>query len=243
MKNDIDINKELENLFIENIKSFDKEKYKKIDYSNPLLMKCWKDYITEPSKRILYVGRETNSWYSIGKDERYCFNEEGLFNVTQLMSLYQEFDFQYSNDFFNLLHKINLELFGIHNTFGKKPIIHNFLWTNIFKMGRKCYGKGRPRKAIQTWEYENFNIFRKEVMITKPAIIIYVTGHTKRCDEFYIRRVLDDAQFIPINGNNDIIEVNCPSIKIPMYRIPRPEIYKHDIIIKTIVNHFNNIHQ
>ena len=126
---------------------------------------------------------ETSSWYS---DED-CTDERGYYNISKLVDLVvNKFDFKFEKKyrFFSLLYKLEKELNNVENELGKSPKVHNFIWTNVFKFGRYNAGKGRPIKKVQDWEQHNLNILRNEIEITKPDLIIFVTGNGANDDNF-----------------------------------------------------------
>ncbi len=236
-----EINDKLIALYTKHLCKFPKDEIEKSfgtdDYSNPLLIHCWEDY-TKDYIRILYIGRETSSWYS-GDD---CTDEQGYYNIEKLVDLVvNKFDFKFKKKyrFFSLLYKLEKKFNNIENELGKSPKVHNFLWTNVFKFGRYDEGKRRPIKKVQDWEQNYLNILRNEIEITKPDLIIFVTGNGVNDDEYYIKRVLGKFQIYNINGQKDIVEVKSEGINIPMYRVPRPERFKHDTIVDILVKHYN----
>lgn len=190
----------------------------------------------------MYIGRETNSWYSQNPTDKILYDDYGLFDIEQLTNLVVRFDFVYKNQFFYLLHKINKKLNGISCKCGQRPFIHNFIWTNIFKFGRKTKEKGRPKIGVQEWEQKNFNILKDEIKITQPNLIIFVTGKGIDDDTFFIKRVLGDISTTQIDSQRNIVEIQNDEIDIPMYRVLRPEWQKRDTIntiVNLLVNHYN----
>ena len=235
-----EINRKLTDLYKEHLCKYTKTELENAfgtnDYSNPLLIHCWEDY-TKDYVRIMYIGRETSSWYS----DDFCEDVNGYYDISKLIDLVKvKFDFKFEKKykFFSLLYKIEYALNHVQNELGKSPKIHNFLWTNVFKFGRHDARKGRPLKNVRDWERQHFNILRDEIRITQPDLVIFVTGKGKNHDQDFLNPVLGDIRIISIENQTDIVEINCDGIDIPMYRIPRPENYKHNKIIDTLTKHF-----
>ena len=91
----------------------------------------------------------------------------------QNSNLYEEFFlsgncYSYGGQFWNGISRcVQLVEQEINEKFG-------VVWNNIIKVG-KC-GKGAPTESIQDIQFEHFNVFKKEIEILKPDLLIFFSG-------------------------------------------------------------------
>lgn len=170
----MEINEQLEALygkyfdnFIEELLKLEKESNE--ECSNPLLMYCWEDEYKNANVKLLFIGEETNTWY---EEE-----PKGKNKLKENINFYRKFGFgvdsnkKYNSPFWNFIRQINEHLNG-------KSAQHSFLWTNINKIGRKT-GVGAPSEDFLKIEKEKFNVLKEEIKITKPDVVIFMTGTSK----------------------------------------------------------------
>jgi hypothetical protein len=181
-----------------------------IKAASPLLIKVDEKYENADIK-IMICGQETYGWNgSIGDKnidflmndyEAYLYDNQDYFNT----------NVNYKNDEYSKnerLKKKNKRIFWnnanfkyfeekLTEHFGKKNKKTAFIWNNLSKIGNsKEYknGKGKPSKKVVELEKKYFNVFKKEVEILKPNIIIFTTG--KR--DYLINDIFGgDVKFLP----------------------------------------------
>ncbi|TMN21895.1 uracil-DNA glycosylase family protein [Lentibacillus cibarius] len=133
--------------------------------THPLLLKLTDEVAyQEADIKIMFVGKETNDW-------------EGTFGHYHVKGL---------QDFY--------ETFWNKDTKAKKTLFWKFMrkwisqieeelpnasvsvtWNNIYKIGRS--GKrGKPNKATQEITKRDFCVFKEELRILKPDVVIFLTG-------------------------------------------------------------------
>jgi len=133
--------------------------------SNPLLLKLSnEDAYLSADIKLMIVGKENNGW-------------EGDFynDMESILKVYEDFapvgePYGYMGSFRN---HYNIITENIKSTFPDKKV--SWVWNNIFKIA-KSVGTGTPPAHIHNFIIENFNVFRDEVLILKPHIIIFLTG-------------------------------------------------------------------
>ena len=165
------MNKELKKLYASKWEILSKELNKvlndntiPIKPTNPLLIKLHnEEEYKNADFRIMFVGQETNDWDSV-------FHA----NLDIVLNVYQDFTsgrrFAHKGHFKN---HINRFLNLIEQKYPNKKT--EWVWNNIVKIGR-AEEKGYPPNEIINIEREYFNIFKEELRILKPNIIIFFTG-------------------------------------------------------------------
>lgn len=144
--------------------AIDNGEMKNDDYSFPLLMYCWEKEYLASKQKLLFVGQETNKWWADAES----FWADNMIAATT--GYYKEFALgkNLSSPFWQAVNKINQAI--------NSGMSLNFLWTNIFKFGRKD-DKGHPCKVVQELELENFNVLASEIQIISPDVVIFFTGN------------------------------------------------------------------
>lgn len=160
--------------------TFDVEMQKKI--SAPFLINVDKNYI-EADRKILFVGKETNLWWGKLNDfiampdsiqilkERYTAEFFGGEVKTKNSTIKTYKAEQWGNPFFTEYKKIRKELLG-----DKKG---SLIWSNLLKMDFDS-GKGYSKNSKNVKDIVSIskNIFRKELEILKPDIVVFATSYT-----------------------------------------------------------------
>lgn len=146
--------------------AIDNGEMKNDDYSFPLLMYCWEKEYLASNKKLLFIGQETNTWWADA--DKGSFWADNMISATT--GYYKEFALgkNLSSPFWQAVNKINSAV--------NPNMEFNFLWTNIFKFGRKD-DKGHPCKVVQELELENFNVLASEIEIISPDVVIFFTGN------------------------------------------------------------------
>ena len=178
-----DLSSEMFNVNIE----LDKENRKSEKGTNPLLLKVNDDYVDADIK-IMFFGQETNMW--LGERNNGAF----LGEIQPVIDLYHgfyidEFCYKYGGQFWNGISRLKKI---ISNKLPEKKI--GFLWNNVVKIGR-C-DKGFPTK-INSLTNKYFNVIPNEIEITKPDIIIFLSGPNYDSE---IRKIFGDFKTKAIGG-------------------------------------------
>jgi len=133
----------------------------------------------------MFVGKETNGW------NNQDISLEGIIDhCIKLAKETMSREYNKSRPFWNFIKKIN-------ETINPEKEL-NFIWNNINKFGKKkttgITGSGRGRASKQVLEQENeyFNVFITELEITKPDVVIFLTGPSYDKD---IKKKLPNVKF------------------------------------------------
>lgn len=154
-------------------------------FSYPLLMKVFPDY-KFVKKKILFVGKETYGWISTLK-------HTSNLTVELLMDSYEEFEFaKYyhgrNSPFWRFIRKI-------HQTINGTEFPNGILWTNFSKCD--C-NRTTPNYKLQRINDIGFNLIKDEIRITKPDIVLFITGWNY---EHEFQRVFSGIQYETIEEN------------------------------------------
>ncbi len=183
------------------------KKYTITDYSSPLLMTCSDDY-ENSNNRILYIGKETNSWYEGGDKALSTQNP-----ITHILDFYNDFSLGENDNriFWRFIKQCNKKL-----SVKRKA----FLWTNVNKFG-KAHGRGRPDQKVLDLENYKFNILKDEIDIIKPNVIIFLSGKDGYDDEIK-RKLGNNTIFKDIPNLQCFSKVINPILPEKTFRIYHP---------------------
>lgn len=175
--------KEVYQPYLDNLKVASQQFADKFSY--PLLMKVFPDY-EKAKRKILFVGKETYGWIDTMK------NSSDL-TVDYLMESYEEFEF--SKEY----HGRGSPFWRFVRTFQQKvngqELPNGLLWTNF----SKCDSGGTtPDYDLQKLNDSGFDLLKDEIRITKPDIIIFITGWDY---EHEFQRVFQGLQYETIEEN------------------------------------------
>ena len=160
----MEINQELKSIYepyLEKLKAVSKEHSDKFSY--PLLMNVFSDY-EKAKNKVLYVGKETYGWIDTMN------NSENL-TADYLMEGYKEFEFAKhyhgrNSPFWRFVRTCHEKLNG-------ENLPNGLLWTNF----SKCDSNGTtPDYELQKINDKGFDLIVDEIRITKPDIVIFITG-------------------------------------------------------------------
>jgi hypothetical protein len=155
--------------------------------TNPLLLSVGESY-EKADLKIMFFGQETNFW--LGERNEGAF----LGEIQPIIDLYKGFYldkycFKYGGQFWNGISRLKKLL---KDQMPDKKI--GLLWNNVVKIG-KC-DKGFPYQ-INSVTNKYFNVISEEIRITKPDIIIFLSG------PYYdneIRKILGDYNSISVSS-------------------------------------------
>lgn len=133
------------------------------DFSCPLLLSCHQEYI-DSSKRIVFIGEETNGWCEaeLGKNTISTFDD--IKNIQERYHLFVTSQ-SYKRPFWEFVYSINS-----HFNSGV-----GYMWSNTWKIGKQS-GKGKADDKINELELKYFNVSIDEMRILSPDFIIFLTG-------------------------------------------------------------------
>ncbi|MBK9732472.1 MAG: hypothetical protein IPO83_14550 [Chitinophagaceae bacterium] len=167
------MNKELESLYESKwnelsiaVKDINNDSLREIKPANPLLINIdnEEEYMNA-DLRIMIFGQETNDWHQ-------KFNLDKKITLDGYRSFFERqfgtniYPGQYWNGF-RKFRKMILE--------DKPKLQIGFLWNNIVKIG-KLGSKGFPPDYIYEIERKHFSVVKEEIEITKPNVILFLTG-------------------------------------------------------------------
>ena len=140
--------------------------------ANPLLIHIdseedWKN----ADIRLMFFGQETNRWCGEWSDE----SNPGRPGMDYVQGIYDVFFnkegcWSYGGQFWNGVSRF-IKL--LHEKYPDKKI--SLIWNNIVKIGKEN-DKGLPPDYIYEVEREHFSIIKDELEITKPNIVLFLTG-------------------------------------------------------------------
>ena len=209
------INKQLKDLYDQWLNKDLANKYDIKEYTYPVLMKCNSEYCNSKTK-ILFIEKETKDWFSGNDGYKSTPKSRTLYNINTLMDWYDLF-----NE--NLSRKVSssdyFEKIMVKTT---KEVNSKFdcLWTSMLKIERSSQ-KFPTRKELYYCEDVNISILSREIEVTNPDVIVFVTASSNNNDLTLIKYVLGtDPLFIPIKGNNQVFLVTNQEINKLIVRMP-----------------------
>ncbi|MDQ7074956.1 MAG: hypothetical protein Q9O24_07335 [Gammaproteobacteria bacterium] len=151
--------------------------------AHPLLIKVRGDY-EKADVKVMIVGQETDGWNG-------DFDSSSSKSVDFLMDDYFAYfydDFKYPYHYVGRMkkkyrrpfwNKSNFNFFSseLKSHFGGKGKKVSCIWNNVSKIGQ--IHRGRHTDEIEAMEESYFDVFRKEVEILRPNIIIFSSGPTR----------------------------------------------------------------
>ena len=158
------------------------------DYSNPLLLFFDEEKYKSSDIHVMIFGQETKGW--IDKDNLLGTPEE-VSSVYQNFFCLENFYKGYGRSSFWKAFRFFQKEIQIANP--DKSIY--FSWNNINKIG-KSEGVGINFKAEKI-EREFFSVIVSEVELSKPDVVIFLTGPNRDCS---ILHHFEDAEFISIDS-------------------------------------------
>lgn len=195
---------------------------------------CWyakkadaehEEWYTKADLKIMFFGREPNWW------KRY--NEEGeTIDVGDLTAVYEDFlDDNYNAEEGYFFHEgissgnrfLRLGVNGI--MYGVREILKDYpnkrvsmIWNEISKLSkRKGNGGEAVGQNIHNIERKYFPVISEEVKITKPDIIIFLTGAEDSKYNAYIREnfnIIGDPIALSNLSTNDVEKLQIEGIKL-----------------------------
>ena len=155
------------------------------NFSCPLLMHAFDDYSSVKHK-VLYVGKETYGW--LGTME----NSKDL-TVDILTDTYTNFEF--GKDYSGRNSPFWRFIKTFHNKLNGEDFTNGFLWTNF----SKCDSNGTtPSYNLQKLNDKGFELILDEIKITKPDIVIFITGWDY---EHQFQRVFSGLEYETLEEN------------------------------------------
>lgn len=182
------INEELGKYYLSKISDLKiiKNNLSEKNYAGPLLIYCYEEkYLDSDNIKIMFVGKETNGWNKMD-----ISLESTIHHCLDLAKKKMVCENNKTSPFWNFIKKLNEAINP------KKEL--NFIWNNINKFGKikdeKITGSGRGKVDQKVLEQENkyFNVFIKELEISKPDVVIFLTGPSYDSDS---RKKLPNVKF------------------------------------------------
>ncbi|SIS64850.1 uracil-DNA glycosylase family protein [Salimicrobium flavidum] len=130
--------------------------------THPLLLKVPDEAAYEQADmKVMIVGKETNDW-----EGRF-----GKHSLTDLQEFYADFLANDTKAKHTLFWRYPQELFSSLQERGSV----SFVWNNIYKIG-KAGKKGKPSRSVRNINQQSFQVFKEELEILKPDIVLFLTG-------------------------------------------------------------------
>lgn len=230
-------------------------KLKKGNFSYPIFMQCWEDYFLSPHK-IMFVGRDPYTWYlgnEYDNNVPCLVNWQGDFSLDNIINCYKDFNLGIGSS----KRRGFVEFMRVANNYVNGPISHNYLYTNINKLGkRNGSGPCNVKKLSNVIRSLN-NLLCKEIEITRPNSVFFLTEYNnkKNCDKSYIGLIkslsgfenctFDEVSGLDIQSDNSYSSIysvgKFPIDGISLYVFPHPyEMSSSDIktyakVLKSLV--------
>lgn len=182
--------------------------------TNPLLLCFDETEFSQADKRIVICGQETWGWGEFGSSIEDCMNGyrsffiDGEFydgyGVSSFWKAFRFFESQFA------------EIFE-----GQKI---QFIWKNLSKIGRND-GETGVTDEIRSLEREYFPVFREEIKLLQPDIILFLTGPDRDHD---IRFHFPDAEFSQAGDESNLRRrawVSSPELPLASLRLYHPSYY------------------
>ena len=206
-----EINQELQAIYqsyFENLKG----KTLPPETSNPLLMHIYDEYMTSKVK-VMIVGKETNSWGNLSQTS----------SIKPIIKMYK--DFALGHGWYNKSGKVRMlnspfwnfsrSIFAKLNDGNRRS--KGFLWTNVSKFDT---GKNNRTPDLAYRYKEGFELLRKEIKITGPDLILFVTGNDY---DVQIKEYINlESSPLEAHPYIDILKDNKGEISAKMYKINHP---------------------
>lgn len=180
------INQELKSVYepyLEELKDISKVHANRFSY--PLLMKAFSEY-EKAKRKVLYVGKETYGWID-------TMNNSDNLTADYLMNSYQEFEF--AKDYHGRNSPFWRFVRTCHNKINGDNLPNGLLWTNF----SKCDSNGTtPDYDLQKINDKGFDLILDEIKITRPDIVIFITGWDY---EYQFQRVFNGLEYKTIEEN------------------------------------------
>lgn len=202
------INEQLKDLYENEAKRLLEKKSLPDNIDGINLMYCWENEYLNSQIKMLFIGREPNGWMG-----------DLNLNVTDCINRYKEFGLcengKYTT-FWQYVYEIKNIL--MPKTIGQK----NFLWTNVSKFSKADEGTAIDLNDFKFF-YENFNVLERELEITKPDVIIFLTDNS--WDEKIQFQISETINFLKVDNEIDKLELaRLTSNPFPYhtYRVAHP---------------------
>ena len=167
----------------------------------PLLIRVDEEQYKAANLKVLYCGKETDGWGTLADadiDER----------LDRYHSFFGERNFP-GRGFWRGYACIQRHLEA------KPGVIVYPIWSNVSKIGRRD-GKGMTSE-IRALEREHFPVFRKEVCILQPDIIVFMSGPSRDDDILFHYRDREAERraigSVPQHELAEVCNLGCPGVR------------------------------
>lgn len=176
-------------------------------------------------KRLLFVGKETNGWCNEFSNEilfrqlDHCCIKEYVSELKRQFRIFNYGEHYYNSPFWYFFHMAKNEFNNCTNN-------TDFLYTNLSRQDEN-QGAIVTENFYQAVHHQNNLIFRQELKILSPDIVLFFTGPNR--DEL-LKYTFRDLKFIPMNGwqlfkngNSFICRLQSEDLPVNSFRIYHPE--------------------
>lgn len=198
--------------------------------TSPLLIAVDEERYFNADIKVMIVGQETNSWHG----------EFGSKSIDQLFQFYDRFYNQdrvgsgfkgYTGPFWDFYREFATQLEAKEKD--KKVA---FIWNNIIKIGNHTRNAGTPRKSIRDIEREHFHVFKEEVKILKPDIILFIAGPNY---DKYIMRYFADISYSAVSSDykkRALAKLTSTDLPVKTFRTYHPSYLRRAGLEKNILS-------
>lgn len=187
--------------------------------ANPLLIRIDEKAYEKSDLKIMYCGQETYGWGGSSKGQ----SALGAKSVDELAATYEKYfteggykeKEQGKRVFWRAVKKFDQAL---KSAFPDRNIYS--IWNNISKIG--IADRKGMHASIRELEHKHFPVFRDELKLLKPDLVIFMTGPNRDAD---IRFNLPDAVFSEVPGEitkRALARVESSDLTRPAIRLYHP---------------------
>jgi hypothetical protein len=182
--------------------------------TNPMLLSFDEDFFSRADKRIMICGQETWGWGDFGSSVEDCMNGYYSFFVDE------EFYPGYGKSAYWKAFRFFQAQFA--SLYPEQKI--QFIYQNLSKIGRNDGATGVTNE-IRTLERQHFPVFKKEIELLQPDMILFLTGPDRDHD---IHFHFPDAEFSQAGDELNLRRrawVSSPDLPSSTLRLYHPSYY------------------
>lgn len=182
--------------------------------TNPMLLSFDEQFFSQADKRILICGQETWGWGDFGSSVEDCmsgyysfFIDEEFYPGYGVSAYWKAFRF-FESQFGSLYQGQKIQ----------------FIYQNLSKIGRNDGGTGVTNE-IRTLERKHFPVFKKEIELLRPDMVLFLTGPDRDHD---IQFHFPDAEFSQAGEEPNLRRrawVSSPDLPAASLRLYHPSYY------------------
>ncbi len=182
--------------------------------TNPMLLCLNEEHFSTASKRIIICGQEPWGWDGFGTSI-----EDGMKSYHRFFIEEQFYPGYGQSAFWKAFRFIKA---AVCKLFENEDCC--FVWQNVSKMGRND-GETGVTDVIRSLERQSFPVFRDEIALLRPDIVVFLTGPNRDWD---IKFHFPDAKFNPVSkySTRQMAIVKSSDLPAATLRLYHPNFYR-----------------